>query len=110
MILYHWKKKLIDIQLYNLPSRKSRFFRKSTLYINGFSNRKFESMSLDYAYQLVESVVIHGEYEDNLHLFNSSSVVCYISSKRFFMTTNFIRTNKLRLAQEPFNIPGTAGA
>ena len=26
------------------------------------------------------------------------------------MGKNFIRTNRLRLAQKPFNIPGTAGA
>ena len=103
--------KTVFFSLYNLPGRIHRFFRKSTLYINGFSNSKqFDSICLDYAYQLVESVVTHGKYEDNMHLFNSSSAVCYIGSKRFFMRMDFIRTNKLRLAQKPFNIPGTVGA
>ena len=81
------------------------------LYINGFSkSEEFDSIRLDSAYQLVESVVTHGKYEDNMHLFNSSSIVCYIGSKRFFVRTNFIRTNKLKLAQNPFNIPETVGA
>ena len=103
--------KTVFFSLYNLPGRIHRFFRKSTLYINGFSNSKqFDSICLDYAYQLVESVVTHGKYEDNMHLFNSSSAVCYIGSKRFFMRMDFIRTNKLRLAQKPFSIPGTVGA
>ena len=103
--------KTVFFSLCNLPGRIHRFFRKSTLYINGFSNSKqFDSICLDYAYQLVESVVTHGKYEDNMHLFNSSSAVCYIGSKRFFMRMDFIRTNKLRLAQKSFNIPGTVGA
>ena len=103
--------KTVFFSLYNLPGRIHRFFRKSTLYINGFSNSKqFDSICLDYAYQLVESVVTHGKYEDNMHLFNSSSAVYYIGSKWFFMRMDFIRTNKLRLAQKPFNIPGTVGA
>ena len=63
-----------------------------------------------YIYQLVESVESHGKYEGNTQLFNSSSVVCYIGSKRFIMRTNFIRPNKLRLAQKSFNIPGTVVA
>ena len=36
--------------------------------------------------------------------------VYLIGSKRFFTRTNFIRMNKLRLAQNPFNIPGTVVA
>ena len=67
------------------------------VYIDGFFNS--HSICLDYAYQLVESLVTHGKYEDNMHLFNSSSAVCYIGSKRLFMRTTFIRTNKLRLVQ-----------
>ena len=123
MIWSHWKNELVDIghlpvlkqncsfSLYNLPGRIHRFYRKSMLYINGFSkSEQFDSIRLDSAYQLVESVVTHGKYEDNMHLFNSSGIVCYIGSKRFFMRTNFIRTNKLKLAQNPFNIPETVGA
>ena len=103
--------KTVFFSLYNLPGRIHRFFRKSTLYMNGFSNSKqFDSICLDYAYQLVESVVTHGKYEDNMHLFNSSSAVCYIGNKRLFIRTNFIRTNKLRLAQKSFNILGIPGA
>ena len=51
------------------------------------------------------AVVSHGKYEGNTYLFNSSSVVCYIGSKQFF-----IRTNKFRLAKKSFSIPGTVGA
>ena len=103
--------KTVFFSLYNLPGKIHRFFRKSTLYVNGFSNSdQFDSICLDYAYQLVESVVSHGKYEDSMHLFNSSSVVCYRGSKQFFMRTNFIRTNKLRLEQKPFNIPESIGA
>ena len=77
----------------------------------GFSNsEQFDSICLDYAYQLVESVVSHGKYVDNMHLFNSTSVVCYASSKRFFMGTNFIRTTILLLARKPLNIPGSIDA
>ena len=51
---------------YNLPVRIHHFFRKSTLNIDRFSNsEQFDSICLDYVYQLVESVVSHGEYEDN---------------------------------------------
>ena len=102
--------KTVFFSWYIFPGRIHRFFRKSTLYINCFSNSElFALIYLDHAYQLVESVVTHGKYEDNMHLFNSSSVVCYIGSKQFFVRTNFIRINKLRFAQKPFNIPGTAG-
>ena len=52
---------------YVLNKQKSRFLHKSTLYINGFCNsEQFDSICLDYAYQLVESVVSHGKYEDNM--------------------------------------------
>ena len=62
---------------YHLSGIIHRFFLKSTLYINGFCNsEQLDSICLDYGYQLVESVVSHGEYEDNMKLFNSSSVVC----------------------------------
>ena len=158
-----------------LSGRIHIFFRESTLCINGFSSsEQFDSIYLDYAYQLVGSVVYNGKYEDNTyrsshrrcsiikgflrnfgkftrkhlwqslvcnkvaglrpaillkeklwhmcefceiskntlfteHLwvtafarsFNSSSVVFDIGSKQSFMRTNFIRTNKLRLAQYP---------
>ena len=97
--------------LYNFPGRIHHFFHKSTLYMNGFSNSdQFDSICLDYAFQLVESVITHCKYEDNMHLFNSSSAVCYIGNKRLFIRTNFIRTNKLRLAQNSFNILGIPGA
>ena len=103
--------KTMFFSLYNLPGETQDFFHKSTLYINSFSNSdQFHSICLDYAYQLVESVVTHGRYEDNMHLLNSSSAVCYIGNKQIFMGTNFIRTNKLRLVQKPFNILGTPGA
>ena len=102
--------KTVFCSSYSLPGRIYRFFRKPTLYINGYSNsEQFDSICLDYAYQLVESVVFHGKYEDNTYPFNSSNAVCYIGSRRFFMRTNFIRTNKLIPAQKPFNIPGTVG-
>ena len=92
--------KTMSFSLYNFPGGTHHFFHKSTLYINGFSNsHQFDSIYLDYAYQLVKSVVTHGKFEDNMHLFKSSSAVCYIGNKRIFMRTNFIRTNKLRLAQ-----------
>ena len=97
--------KTVFFSLYNLSGRMHHFFRKSTLYIKVFSNsEQFDSICLDSAYQLVESVVTHGKYEDSMHLFNSLSVVCYIGNKRLFMRTNFIRTNKLRFAQ-PFQYP-----
>ena len=92
----------VFFSLYNFFGRIHHFFRRSILYINGFSNSdQFDSICLDYAYQLVESVVTQGKYEDNMHLCNSSSVVCYIGNKRLFMRTNFVKTNRLRLAQ-PF--------
>ena len=51
---------------YSLPGRIYRFFYKPTLYINGYSNsEEFETICLDYAYQVVESVVSSGKYEDN---------------------------------------------
>ena len=100
--------KTVIFSLYNFPGRIHHFFCKSTLYINGFSNSdQFDSIYLDYASQLVESVITQGKYEDNMHLFNSSSAVCYIGNKRLFMKTNFIKTNKLRPVQKPFNILGT---
>ena len=103
--------KTVFFSSYSLRGRMYYFSRQPTLYINGFRNsEQFDSICLDYAYQLVESVVSHGKYEDNMYLFNSSNVVCYIGSKRFFMRTNFIRANKFRLAQKSFSIPGTAGA
>ena len=103
--------KTVFFSLYNFPGRIHRFFHKSTLYINGFSNSdQFHSICLDYASQFVESVVTQGKYEDNMHLFNSSSAVCYTGNKRLFMRTNFIRTNKLRLVKKPFNILRTPGA
>ena len=78
--------------------------------MKGFSNsEQFDSICLDSAYQLVESVVTQGKYEDSMHLFNFLSVVCYIGNKRLFMRTNFIRTNSSDL-HNPFNIPGTPGA
>ena len=90
--------KTMFFPLYNLPGETHHFFCKSMLYINGFSNSdQFHSICLGYAYQLVESVVTHGKYDDNMHLFNSSSAVCHIDNKRIFMRTNFIRTNNLRL-------------
>ena len=96
--------KIVFFSLYNFPGRIHHFFHKSTLYMNGFSNSdQFDSICLDYAFQLVESVITHCKYEDNMHLFNSSSAVCYIGNKRLFMRTNFIRTNKLRLVQKPWN-------
>ena len=103
--------KTVFFSLYNFPGRINHFFCKSALYIKGFSNSdQFNSICLDYAPQLDESVITQGKYEDNMHLFNSSSAVCYIGNKRLFMRTNFIRTNKLRLVQKPFNILGTPGA
>ena len=64
-----FEKKTVFFSLYNLPGETHHFFRKSTLYINGFSNsEQFDSIYLDYAYQLVESVVTHGKYENNMHL------------------------------------------
>ena len=97
--------KAVFFSLYNLSGRIYHFFRKSTLYINGFSNSdQFDSICLDHAYQFVESVVTQGKYEYNIHLFNSSNIVCYIGNKRLFLRTNFVRTNKLRIAQ-PFQYP-----
>ena len=47
-----------------LNKQKLRFFHKSTLSINGFCNsEQFDSICLDYAYQLVDSVLSHGKYE-----------------------------------------------
>ena len=52
---------------YVLNRQKLHFLHKCTLYINGFCNsEQFDSICLDYAYQLVESVVSHGKYEDNM--------------------------------------------
>ena len=52
---------------YYLSGRKHRFLHKSTVYINGFYNsEQFDSICLDYVYQLAESVVSHGKYEDNM--------------------------------------------
>ena len=68
---YHWKKELIEIgNLHNvLKKQKLRFLQKSTLYINGFcNNEQFDPICLDYAYQLVKSVVSQGKYEDMLKL------------------------------------------
>ena len=45
----------------------SLFPQVYALYINGFCNsEQFDSIFLDCAYQLVESVVSHGKYEDNM--------------------------------------------
>ena len=97
--------KAVFFSLYTFFGRTHHFFGKSTLYINGFSNSdRFDLICLDYAYKLVEAVVAQGKYEDNMHLFDSSSVVCYVGNKRLFMRTNFVKTNKLRLAQ-PFQYP-----
>ena len=50
--------------LHLLNKQKLRFLYKSTLSINGFCNsEQFDSICLDYAYQLVESVLSHGKYE-----------------------------------------------
>ena len=47
--------KTVIFSLYNLSGRIYHFFRKSTLHVNGFSNSdQFESICLDYAYQLVD--------------------------------------------------------
>ena len=52
---------------YILSKRKLCFLHKCTLYINGFCNsEQFDSIHLDYAYQLIKSVVSHGKYEDNM--------------------------------------------
>ena len=52
---------------YVLNEQKLCFLHKSTPYINGFcNNEKFDSICLVYAYQLFESVVSHGKYEDNM--------------------------------------------
>ena len=66
--IYHNEKtKTVFFSSYNLPGRIHRSFRKSTLYISGFPNsEQFDSICLDYAYQLVESVVSHCKYEDNM--------------------------------------------
>ena len=58
-------------------SRIHSFLRESTLYINGFYNsEQFDSICLGYAYELIESVVSHGKYEDKMYLFNCSTVIC----------------------------------
>ena len=47
-----------------LNKQKLRFLHKSTLYINGFcKSEQFDSICLDYGYQLVKSVLSHGKYE-----------------------------------------------
>ena len=47
-----------------LNKQKLRFLHKSTLYINGFCNcEQFDSICLDYGYQLVKPVLSHGNYE-----------------------------------------------
>ena len=47
-----------------LNKQKLRFLHKSTLSINGFCNSaQFDSICLDYAYQLVELVLSYGKYE-----------------------------------------------
>ena len=57
----------LNKKIISLSGRKHRFLRKSTLYINGFCNsEQFDSICLDYVHQLVESVVAHGKYEDNM--------------------------------------------
>ena len=46
-----------------LNKQKLRFLHKFVS-INGFSNsEQFDSIYLDFAYQLVESVLSHGKYE-----------------------------------------------
>ena len=48
---------------YILNKQKLRFLHKSTLYIKGFCNsEQFNSICLDYAYQLDKSVVSHGKW------------------------------------------------
>ena len=52
---------------YVLNRQKLRLLHKCTLYINGFCNsEQFGSICLEYAYQLNESVVSRGKYEDNM--------------------------------------------
>ena len=72
---YHWKKELIEIGNLHmfwtsknyLSGRKHCLLHNSTLYVNGFCNsEQFVSICLDYVYQLVESVVSHGKYEDDM--------------------------------------------
>ena len=47
--------KTVFFSLYNLSGRIHHFFCKSTLHINGFSDSdQFDSICLDYAYQLVD--------------------------------------------------------
>ena len=57
-----WKKeKTVFFSSYRLPGIIHRFFHKPTLYINGCHKREqFDSICLDYAYQLVEPVVSSG--------------------------------------------------
>ena len=64
-----WNKQKLcsSLRTYYLSGRIHPFLRKCTLYINGFSNSdQFDSICLDYAYQIVKSVVSHGKYEDNM--------------------------------------------
>ena len=70
--------KTVFFSSYYLSVRIHSFLRESTLYIlNSFYNsEQFDSICSDYAYQLVESVVSHGKYEDKVYLFNSSTVIC----------------------------------
>ena len=67
------------------------FWGKQTkLYLNCPANsEQFDSICLYYAYQLVESVIFLGKYENNLYHFNPSSVICKISSKQFFYKNEF---------------------
>ena len=47
-----------------LNKQKLRFSRKSALSINGFCNsEQLDSIFLEYAYQLVKSVLSHSKYE-----------------------------------------------
>ena len=63
-----------------------RFLRKSTLYINDLSNsEQFNSRCFDYAYQIVESAISLGKQEDDMYLFNPSSVICLINRKTDFL-------------------------
>ena len=65
--------KTVFFSSYYMSGRTHRFLPKYTLYITGFSNREqFDSICLGHAYKLVQIVVSHGKYEDNIYHFNCS--------------------------------------
>ena len=96
-----------------LNKEKLRFLHKSTLSINGFCNsQQFDSICLDYAYQLVESVLSYGKYEISVVNNCNNIFKCSLLNwqQTVFYENEFYQNNQAQIAQKPFNIPGTFDA